>query len=1537
MAKRICRGNQFALLLIVCTLCAISAPAFGDGTDPDPVLPAMPFIFIENQGKYPEYVKYFTETADHVFLFSDDGTVIAGIMDEMKDGQFTFGAVNVVLKGKSADSKVTGIDKSEGVINYLLGNNPQSWNTDVPGFTKLLYSELYNGIDLSVSGKEGLIKREYVVDAYADPALIRMHYSGASDILLGSDGMLIVNTSFGQVYEQAPRSYQIEGGEVKEIDSAFSILDDETVGFTIGPYDETKELIIDPYIAYSSYLGGTYEDQGFGIAADNNGNAYICGYTASCNFPNTTPTGLTPAPGLYDGSYCHGSTDAFVSKIRYPSPGHTNATLEFSTYLGGAKGDFGRGIAVDQFGDMYVCGNTYSTDFPVLGPWARGGYLAGQDDAFVTKILSTGNSILYSSYIGGEASDTANAIAAHSDGSAYITGETTGNFQFKEVDSRYPVTAGAYQEIPNPDALMGDAFATKINPAGNMLTYSTYISGHSHEVGNGIAVDDFGFAYIVGSTTSSNLVPAGVPGKFKTIQGGGDAFIFKMDFDAGSPVKYASYLGGKSGWDYGTAVAVDAEGCAYVTGATASTDFPTEKPKQSEKGYAQDLFDKDAFVTKFASDGDSLEYSTYLGGSSEDYGLGIAVDDLDRPYVTGYTKSSGFPRDKSLKNTNNGNQDVFVTCYKPDMRYFEYSTTFGGYNDDVGAAIAVDSSYGAYVAGYTKSLSEWQCNPTTCPDTFPVYRWFNSTWYDANNLTGNYDAFITKLGHVSISPDFEADETTGTVIHDVEFTDLTPFNPNIYRTIWSFGDGNSTSCDTWPCNTDHSYYTPGLYDVMMRLMILGSDPVSVTKDDYIKVCGGVPVVNFTVQGFTQATEPVNVSLNTAKVFISNITSSAATSYQWNFGDGTGNATTANPTHSYTVPGAYNVALTVTDACGAGASTRRTANGGGYIHVYAPPKVALNATPPREICAGTPVSFQYDYSLSDYGQFDQPTAFLWNFGDGFTSTQRDPTYTSYNAAGNFTVSLTGTNPVGSATSTRQGYISVSNIETAVFTRSPNSGEAPLTVQFTDASTGNPHTWSWDFGDGSAPSTLKNPSHTYTTPGKYDVNLTVSGWCGSDHKEWIECVEVIGGFYPDFLLNATTNITPNNIPVNGTSTLSVNFRNNMTVEQGLVDTYWWDFNGDGTWDRTGTRGAHIDNDFINTTTPWPYTVLGNYTPVLRVANTTLGEKNTHPRFADYIGVYAPLIVNFTATPTTVVVGQTISFTDTSTGGPVAWAWQFGDGTANVTTQHPTHVYSNNGTYAVNFTITNAWGARNSTQSKPNITVFAANLTALIYVVNTTLPSNITVISGDKSWREVPVYLDQTDIGIDSYKSTTTLDRTTFAAFRNSAKRPSWIEADKFTWAASPALQPYNKIAISGFSVTGGLPPGSGPVPLGNVSISGLANGTTQFSFAMGASDTYCQKGINPLSLTSSPVNLTTYYLNPFTWYSNRPQDLNHDGFVDDFDGNDVANSQDVIVFFHALTAGECTTTPAPFDYDGNGVANLHDLIVFYTDYNARFPFS
>lgn len=328
------------------------------------------------------------------------------------------------------------------------------------------------------------------------------------------------------------------------------------------------------------------------IARDSSGDVYVTGYTSSCNFPLRDPTVINTAYLKFNGSYCHNSRDAFITKIGINQT-TGNASIIFSTYLGGDKADFGRGIAVDSLKNIYVTGDTFSEDFPIMLPFAYGDRLHGSNDAFVIKLDPTGTIIRWSDYLGGNFADQANDIALDSLNAVYLTGQTVGNSPYKKLEQVFPTTPNAYQTAPNPDAVMGDAFAVKISPTGQVLEYSTYISGSGQDYGNGIAVDGQGMAYITGTTSSTNLLPTGVPGYQKSIKGGQDAFLFKMNFQAGIPPIYATYLGGSTGYDYGEAVAVDSAGSAYVTGATASTDFPvTNMALQTVKGWPYDAFER---------------------------------------------------------------------------------------------------------------------------------------------------------------------------------------------------------------------------------------------------------------------------------------------------------------------------------------------------------------------------------------------------------------------------------------------------------------------------------------------------------------------------------------------------------------------------------------------------------------------------------------------------------------------------------------------------------------------------------------------------------------------------------------------------------------------------------------------------------------------------------------------------------------------------------------------------------------------------------
>ncbi|MCL6599008.1 MAG: SBBP repeat-containing protein [Alicyclobacillus macrosporangiidus] len=404
-----------------------------------------------------------------------------------------------------------------------------------------------------------------------------------------------------------------------------------------------------------------------------------------------------------DGEWVYGMQVGHDFDTRYPLI--IDPTLIYSTYLGGSDFDEGIGIAVDISGSAYVTGATSSLDFPTQNPF-QGAFAGGNFDVFVTKFSPTGNTLLYSTYLGGSGDDVGNGIAVDSSGSAYVTGDTS--------STNFPT------QNPFQGALAGgdDAFVAKLSPAGNTLLYSTYLGGSTLDVGNGIAVDDSGAAYVTGVTDSTNF-PTQNPFQ-GALAGGDDAFVTKLS-PAGNTLLYSTYLGG-SGTDFGNGIAVDSSGFAYVTGFTDSPDFPTQNPFQGALAGGID-----GFVTKLSPAGNTLLYSTYLGGSGDDEGFGIAVDASGLAYVTGATNSPDFPTQNPFQGALAGGFDAIVTKFSPAGNTLVYSTYLGGSGDDFGFGIAVDSSGSAYATGQTNSLD------------FPTQNPFQGS------LKGIENAFVTKL------------------------------------------------------------------------------------------------------------------------------------------------------------------------------------------------------------------------------------------------------------------------------------------------------------------------------------------------------------------------------------------------------------------------------------------------------------------------------------------------------------------------------------------------------------------------------------------------------------------------------------------------------------------------------------------------------------------------------------------------------------------------------------------------------------------------
>jgi hypothetical protein len=646
------------------------------------------------------------------------------------------------LVGANPHAKVTGLEELPGKSNYFIGNDPKKWRTKVPNYAKVKYKDVYPGVDLVYYGNEGQLEYDFLVAPGADPRQIALDLGTALAPSKGTDkryplridpnGELVVGTDGGEVIFHKPVVYQrrADNGQMtkhqgqksedEDFLDAHYVLRGIRVTFEVADYDKTRPVVIDPVLVYSTYLGGSDEDLGIGIAVDALGNGYVTGYTYSSDFPTTPGAFQTTFRGR---SGCNigltgFSTDAFVSKLNA-----AGSALVYSTYLGGSNGceglGTGMGIAVDASGNAYVSGSTSSSDFPTTPGAFQTTFAPGYENVFITKLNAAGSALPYSTYLGGGGEEGVfqpEGIAVDASGAAYVTGWTS--------SSNFPTTPGAFQTTFSGESGDSDAFITKLNATGSAVVYSTYLG--EIDVGGfapgGIALDALGNAYVTGSTSSSNFPTT--PGAFQTTYGGGlvDGFITKLNA-AGSTLLYSTYLGG-NGDDWSTGIATDASGNAYVTGTTSSSDFPTTPGalQTTFGGYA------DVFITKLNAAGSAVAYSTYLETDAIGWFGGIALDALDNVYVTGFAESN-FPTTPGAFQINCEGLCAFVSKLNAAGSALLYSTYLGGGYDDYGDGLAVEPFGNAYVTGWTGSS-----NFPTTPGAF-----------QRTYAGGPFDAFVAKF------------------------------------------------------------------------------------------------------------------------------------------------------------------------------------------------------------------------------------------------------------------------------------------------------------------------------------------------------------------------------------------------------------------------------------------------------------------------------------------------------------------------------------------------------------------------------------------------------------------------------------------------------------------------------------------------------------------------------------------------------------------------------------------------------------------------
>ena len=640
---------------------------------------SLSFSFEPNLGQSDARVKFLARTRGlTVFLTATDTVLSTGRT-----------AVRMRLVGANSAARIQGLDELPGRSHSFIGRDPSRWRTNVPTYARVAYRDIYPGIDLVYYGtQERQLEYDFVVGPGADPRAIRLTFDGVDRLELNGTGDLVLHVGGTSLRFGKPLVYQRSEGARRKVAGRWAFENRTTVGFHVGSYDARRPLVIDPTIALATYVGGAGTDQAFAIAIDASANVYLTGNTSGGVFP-TSVGAFRETP--------RGGIDAFVVKLN-----STFTARTYSTYLGGTDGDdAGRGIAVDATGNVYVTGFTASTDFPTSPAAFQTVFGGGGFDAFVVKLNPTGSVLLYGTYLGGSGPDVGLGITIDILGNAYVTGGTR--------SANFP-TFGAAQGTLGGGR---DAFVTKLNVTGTALTYSTYLGGAGTDVGNAIATDGTGAAYITGSTTCASLPcvlpPADFPTTAGVVQatrpvgeaaGVTDAFVTKLT-PAGA-LSYSTFLGGTSG-DEGLAITVDGGGNAYVTGGTSSGGAPPAGFPVTV-GFANFTGATQAFLTKLNATATVIALSRpvptgTLNSVLRDPDLAlpsvstsIGLDAVGNVYLSG-SETRAAPR----------LTDAFIIVFDPAFTSPSAEFFVGGTGDDFGLALAVDAAGNVFLAGETTS------------------------------------------------------------------------------------------------------------------------------------------------------------------------------------------------------------------------------------------------------------------------------------------------------------------------------------------------------------------------------------------------------------------------------------------------------------------------------------------------------------------------------------------------------------------------------------------------------------------------------------------------------------------------------------------------------------------------------------------------------------------------------------------------------------------------------------------------------------------
>ncbi len=993
-----------------------------------------------------------------------------------------------------------------GNYNFMLGDAKEGWVTGVRAFSEVLFEDLYPGIDLVYRVTDAGLKYEFLVGPGADPSSISVRVAGHTS-LTTDGGTIVIGTGLADIVDSGLDVFYADG-DGERLRARFDLRGPDNYGFAIEDRDPSRAIVVDPLV-FSTYLGSDQWDSINGMLVDEGGYVYVVGESNGDDFPTT--------PGVYQKDLKN-FQDIFVTKLE-PDGG----SLVWSTFIGGTDMDMASDVVLDGSGNIYVCGGTFSDNYPTTTD-AYQNRTMGHGDALVSKLSPDGARLLASTILGGFWEDYAESIDVDGSGNIYIVGTT------RSID--FPTTPGALDRTMNGQ----DAFVTKINRQATDLTYSTFLGGSGQDAGDSIVLDGNGSVYVGGNAWSTDFPVTS--GAFRErAAGSGDAFVTQLAPDGGS-LNASTYLGGQF-YDRALGLALGSDGDVHVFGTTQSDDFPVTKDAfQTTHGSTTE---DDAFATRLNWNLTTVKTSTFIDGDSEDSCEDGTLDSEDNVVIGGSTLSTDYPTTAgSYQPSKSAFSDMFVTKLSANYSSLLYSTHIGSIESDRGLAVAAFGKLNVYVAGETHS------------DKFPT-----TTGAYQTESAGNRDAAVAMFSLDLYPPVAEAGEDVTVDQHEsVQFDgSASGDNEGVINWTWSFKyDGSKV--ELYGVDPSWTFDRAGLYQVELKVRDgarhEGTDLVNVTVIDITPPVAEAGLSKTIRQGETATFDGSGSTDNVGVV-----------NWTWSF-DHLGQPVVLHgqlAEFTFDIAGTFNVSLTVLDAVGLNATDHLTVD---VLDLDAP---IANAGEDIVADQGELVELNGSLSSDTTGIVN----WTWSFVHAGSPVE------VYGEVAVFTFEIVGVYEVLLRVEDDAGNQDVDTVTVTVRDSTPpvadpgpdRTVDEDIAITFDGTgSTDNvgivSYEWSFDLEGQTITLDGAGPSYTFTTPGEYTVTLEVLDGEGNLGEATL-IVTVLDQTSPEADAGAYDTVAQGD---------TVTLDGSSSTDNGVIVSYTWTFeHGGGTVTLDGKTASFV----------------------------------------------------------------------------------------------------------------------------------------------------------------------------------------------------------------------------------------------------------------------------------------------------------------------------------------------------------------------------